>query len=194
MNRFSRTITVLVATIGCIVGAVNASGAPPSEQPRGDEERNASKVEKKKMKFKRQSGSAWDVSIDKDRFGGPATVIAKTLVTSPASVLFVRCLQGQLSVAIADLNLSQPGRLSEGMDVNVKFKADDKEVIKSDATALNDRMFQVAESNDIVAAMRGAREYAFRITYETTSYDRIFPGGADQVIAKVLKECPLAKP
>jgi hypothetical protein len=193
MNRFSRTIAAAhIVAIGCIVGAVTASGAPQGEQPRGDEERNASKVEKKKkIKFRTQRGSAWQVSIDKDRFGGPAKVIARTQKDN--WMLAVRCLHGELSVAMIEATLRQ-GRFSEGMEINVKFKADNKEVVEAEATGLDDRMFQVNESDEIVRAMRGAREYAFRITYATTTYDRIFPGGADQAIAQVLKECPLAEP
>lgn len=85
------------------------------------------------------------------------------------------------------------GRFSEGMPVEVKFRADEKPIIETFGLGLNDSAIQIGGAKKILAQMKGAKEYAFRITYKTTTFDATFTSGkgAAQVLAEIEKSCPL---
>ena len=131
----------------------------------------------------------WEVEVEKDRFGGPSRVVAVTV--KDATGLAVRCLRGELSLAVIEFTFGQ-GRFNEGLLLDVKFRADGKEIIESKAFALDDKGFQLEKSHSLVRTMLGSKEYALRISYRGTTYDRIFPArGGDKAIVEMLKECPL---
>ena len=92
---------------------------------------------------------------------------------------------------IIEIAFLKSGRFSEGMPLAVKFRADNKQILESPATALDDTVFQIQDSTGMIKDMVGAKELAFRISYKETIYDRIFKAGAgaDKAITAVLSAC-----
>lgn len=132
----------------------------------------------------------WEVSYTPGRFGDKGKVIALTV--QDGSALAVRCMNGNLSFALMTLGFG-PGRFREGLDVKAKFQADAKSPIDVDAAGLNDKTLQIDLPGPIARQLVDAKEYAFRVTYLSTTFDRVFKAGkgGPKAMAEVFKLCPL---
>ncbi len=130
----------------------------------------------------------WEVSIDTDRFEGKRKVIASTI--QKADVLAVRCFPSGISVAVGELRLG-PGRFEEGMEFEIKFRADKNDIIESAGTALNDRIVQVEDSQQMARQIRDAKEVAFRLSYKGVVVDKVFKmKGSAKALNEVFDACP----
>ncbi|GGF56499.1 hypothetical protein GCM10007301_15200 [Azorhizobium oxalatiphilum] len=136
----------------------------------------------------------WAVNVERDRFGDASANKTIAIRVQAGNILAVRCFPKGLSVALIESRLGS-GRFEEGMLFGVKFRADEKSVIDTAGVGLDDKIIQVDDSNSIVAQMVGAKEYAFRVTYKSVTFDKVFTAGkgAKQALDVVLKACPLPK-
>ncbi|WP_454919248.1 hypothetical protein [Xanthobacter sediminis] len=139
----------------------------------------------------KQFGS-WQVRTDKDRFSGETKVIA--MLSQEGRALAVRCFPKGLSVMLFEAGFGA-GRFSEGMPFDVAFRADEKPILETFGLGLSDKAIQIAESEKIIEQMKDAKEYAFRLTYKSITFDMVFDGGKGgrPAISEILKSCPLPK-
>ncbi|MCW5693095.1 MAG: hypothetical protein KIT48_12090 [Pseudolabrys sp.] len=130
----------------------------------------------------------WLLTVEADRFSDAATnVIALTEGTGGDGVLAVRCLRGNLSIALGGT------KFDTGDKFLVKFRADKNIVIDTTGTALSETIMQLDTTHEMVRQMLTAKEYAFRVI-GTSSKDFVFRAGrgAAKVLGEVTKPCPLS--
>ena len=131
---------------------------------------------------------SWEVTIDTDRFNGSSKVIASTI--QGGDVLAVRCFPSGVSVVVGELRFGQ-GRFDEGMEFDVKFRTDKNDIIEGYGAALNDKVVQISNSQEMARQMRYAKEAAFRLIYKGVTVDKVFKMGASgKALAEVFKACP----
>jgi hypothetical protein len=129
----------------------------------------------------------WIVRIESDPFNdGQAKVVAMTRGNG-ASVLAVRCMGGELSVALGG------DKYDAGDLFQIKFRADKLATIDTAAAAISSVVLQLETPPAMLRHMLGAKQYAFRITGATATVDYIFKAGprSGEALAEVLKACPL---
>ncbi|WP_018388619.1 hypothetical protein [Ancylobacter sp. FA202] len=130
----------------------------------------------------------WEVSIDKDRFNGESKVIALSMQQGDA--VAVRCFPPEVSVVVGELSLGA-GRFEEGMEFDVRFRADEGEIIEATGVALSDKIIQVEESRPMAEAIKKAKEFAFRLSFRGVTFDKVFKTGkGGQALGEVFKACP----
>ncbi|QFR32748.1 hypothetical protein [Ancylobacter sp. TS-1] len=136
---------------------------------------------------KKRFGS-WEVSIDTDRFEGKSKIIASTV--QAGNVLAVRCFPNGVSVVVGELGFGS-GRFDEGMEFEIKFRADKNDIIETSGMALNDRIVQIEDSAPMARQMRDAKEAAFRLSYRGVTVDKVFKlKGSGKALAEIFNACP----
>ena len=131
---------------------------------------------------------AWEVSIDKDRFNGQSKVIALSM--QQGNAVAVRCFPPEVSVVVGELSLGA-GRFEEGMEFDVRFRADEGEIVEATGVALSDMIIQIEDSRPIAEAIRKAKEFAFRLSFKGVTFDKVFKTGKGaQALGEVFKACP----
>lgn len=129
---------------------------------------------------------SWLVETEADRFSKARTLVIAQTANHLGAYLAVRCISGELSVALGI------ARYKVGDVFSVKFRADTNEVIDTDGIAILENIIQVDTSPKMIRQMMTAKEYAFRVT-GFASNDVIFRAGrgAAMAIGEVAKACPL---
>ncbi|MBB3771556.1 hypothetical protein FHS55_002155 [Angulomicrobium tetraedrale] len=132
---------------------------------------------------------SWEVSIDTDRFTGQSKVIAMSF--QRGDIIAVRCFPKGISIAVGELGAG-PGRFDEGMEFDIKFRADTGDIIETVGVAINDKAVELADSASMARQMRNAKEVAFRLSYKGVTGDKVFKLGpnASKALDEVFKACP----
>lgn len=132
----------------------------------------------------------WEVSYIQGRFGDKGKVIAS--VVQDGTVLAIRCMNGDLSFALLDIDMG-PGRFREQGDITAKFQADGKSPVDVKGMVLTDKTLQIEMPDTVARQLIGTKELAFRVTYLKTTFDRVFKPGKSgpKAMSEVFKLCPL---
>lgn len=130
----------------------------------------------------------WIITSNRDRFSGGMTVVAATM--QDGALFAARCIQGIFTLAIADP--AATGSFKGGDVFQVKFRADNLDVIDTVGDAINDEVVEILPSGAMRGELAEAREYALRITTPIGSqFDRVFrAGAASRALVDVFKACP----
>jgi hypothetical protein len=128
------------------------------------------------------------VETTKDPFSDSSTVVAIT--GAATDLLGLRCLSNYLSIII--LNDNEGKKWSKGDHFHIKFRADNKVIIDTEGTALDNKAIEISEDSEaLLNDMIDAKSVAFKITASTgIFYQFSVPlKQPDKVVMIVKKAC-----
>lgn len=131
------------------------------------------------------------IHSEKDKFSDNSTVIAAA--ESGDNGLILRCLQDTRNVALF-VGGERSNDWSRGDTGKIKVKIDDKPVQTLNVGAVNDKVLQLQDSEDLLDLMHDAREVAMRLTINdvTSDYDFQLQQTA-KVVDEINKGCGVNK-
>jgi len=138
-------------------------------------------------KTEKQVGN-FSVTAEADAFGDGDKVVAVTVQNGAA--IAIRCLEGQLSVAIL------VGPVSDDDKYSVKYRIDRKDIVEKDAFPLGGTALEISDSGQLIKDLPGAKEIAFRVADTTKDVFQTYTftlRKIDAVSAEVLNACTKAK-
>jgi hypothetical protein len=130
---------------------------------------------------------AWIVNTELDRFSDKTNVVAFTI--NGQGGLGIRCLSGNLTIALTEANTKYQVGDTFGIDLRV----DRQPIVTTTGTAISEAIIEVSQpSPEVIKELGDGRELAARISGAVAWNTVVFGlANVSKAIAPVLKACPL---